>query len=256
MTTQRSPTIARGVQEKFKREFRKRYPFKRDQTYNHNHESDKTSSIFTRVSSIRSTYATSSIRNKLSTNRYSASKQFKFPPPNHQFHHPPASAHLHELSFGTSRKGPVNFDGTVTTTFAQNHPISWDQKLEHHRLVEHDKLIASSIDRLDHQLACSSTVPNSEDHQLRTAEPTQLALSRTEVNDVGMGRTARQRNGTARDTISSNYSDRMALKHPHPDSGGESGDGEPKPGQRSSEERDSGGHLYCNDLEELGPYFD
>ncbi|XP_050080438.1 neuromedin-K receptor-like [Anopheles maculipalpis] len=248
-----NPFIYGIYNEKFKREFRKRYPFKRDQTYNHNHESDKTSSIFTRVSSIRSTYATSSIRNKLSTNRYSATKQFKFPPPNQHFHssssstHHNNSAHLHELAFGTSKKGPVNFDGTATTTFAQNHPISWDQKMDH-RLVEHDKLINSSIDRLDHQLACSSADGN-EEHQLRTGKPT---------NEAGESRTAKHRNGSSREcgTISSNYVDRMALKHPHPDSGGESGDGEPKPGQRSGEERDSGGHLYCNDLEELGPYFD
>ncbi|XP_035894045.1 RYamide receptor [Anopheles stephensi] len=254
-----NPFIYGIYNEKFKREFRKRYPFKRDQTYNHNHESDKTSSIFTRVSSIRSTYATSSIRNKLSTNRYSASKQFKFPPPNHHFQHQPGGhhnatggAHLHELAFGTSKKGPVNFDGTVTTTFATSHPR--EKKMDH-RLVEHDQLIASCIERLDHELACSSTVDSSEDH--RNGEP--RMLNRPDIDGNGTGRAAKLRNGSSREcglSIASNYADRMALKHPHPDSGGESGDGEPKPGQRSSEERDSGGHLYCNDLEELGPYYD
>ncbi|XP_053661374.1 neuromedin-K receptor-like [Anopheles marshallii] len=251
-----NPFIYGIYNEKFKREFRKRYPFKRDQTYNHAHESDKTSSIFTRVSSIRSSYATSSIRNKLSTNRYSASKQlpaqFKFPPSNQHFHQPPSThnntAHMHELTFGT-KKCPLNFDGTSTTTFAQGRPISWEQKMEQ-QLVEHDKLIGSITDPHQQQILVSSSIGDIEDHQLRTKEPISLTSNRTEA--------ARQRNGTSREsTLTTNYVDQVALKHPHPDSGGEGGDGEPEPGIRSIHEGlDSGGHLYCNDLEELGPYFD
>uniref|UniRef100_A0A182R587 G-protein coupled receptors family 1 profile domain-containing protein n=1 Tax=Anopheles funestus TaxID=62324 RepID=A0A182R587_ANOFN len=258
-----NPFIYGIYNEKFKREFRKRYPFKRDQTYNHTHDTDKTSSIFTRVSSIRSSYATSSIRNKLSTNRYSASKQlqaqFKFPPPNHQFHHPSSThnngAHLHELTYGL-KKNLLNFDDTATTTFAQNRPISWEQKMDQ-QLIEHDKLIVSSIDPDQHGIRASSSMDDSEDHQLRTKEPNSLPLKRTETIDNVTSRTPNQRNGSSREsTLTTNYIDRMALKHPHPDSGGESGDGEPKPGKSSIEEGNSGGHLYCNDLDELGPYFD
>lgn len=58
-------------QEKFKREFHKRFPFRgRGQGGYHQDQSiDKTLSIFTRVSSVRSSYATSSIRNKHATGR-------------------------------------------------------------------------------------------------------------------------------------------------------------------------------------------
>uniref|UniRef100_A0A182M0M4 G-protein coupled receptors family 1 profile domain-containing protein n=1 Tax=Anopheles culicifacies TaxID=139723 RepID=A0A182M0M4_9DIPT len=254
-----NPFIYGIYNEKFKREFRKRYPFKRDQTYNHTHESDKTSSIFTRVSSIRSSYATSSIRNKLSTNRYSASKQlqaqFKFPPPNHHFQHPSSthnnSAHLHELTFAT-KKSPLNFDGTATTTFAQNRPISWDHKREH------DKLIGCTVDPNQRPAGASSSLAAVDDHQLRAKEPICLTFNRPEsCVDIVPARTASQRNGASREsTLTTNYIEQMALKHPHPDSGGESGDSEPKPGKRIGHEGDSGGHLYCNDLDELGPYFD
>uniref|UniRef100_A0A182W2B0 G-protein coupled receptors family 1 profile domain-containing protein n=1 Tax=Anopheles minimus TaxID=112268 RepID=A0A182W2B0_9DIPT len=258
-----NPFIYGIYNEKFKREFRKRYPFKRDQTYNHTHESDKTSSIFTRVSSIRSNYATSSIRNKLSTNRYSASKQlqaqFKFPPPNHHFQHPSSthnnSAHLHELTFGP-KKTPLNFDGTATTTFGQNRPISWEHKMEHH-LVEHNKLNATATGPDQRPINASSSLEDIDDHQRHTKQPISLTLHREENVNIMTGRTASQRNGSSREsTLTTSYIDQMALKHPHPDSGGESGDGEPRAGKCSIHEDGSGGHLYCNDLEELGPYFD
>ncbi|XP_062555944.1 substance-K receptor-like [Armigeres subalbatus] len=63
-----NPFIYGIYNEKFKREFHKRYPFRgRHQSYHQDQLTDKTISMFTRVSSIRSSYATSSIRNKLST---------------------------------------------------------------------------------------------------------------------------------------------------------------------------------------------
>uniref|UniRef100_A0A182X431 G-protein coupled receptors family 1 profile domain-containing protein n=1 Tax=Anopheles quadriannulatus TaxID=34691 RepID=A0A182X431_ANOQN len=242
-----NPFIYGIYNEKFKREFRKRYPFKRDQTYNHNHESDKTSSIFTRVSSVRSTYATSSIRNKLSTNRYSGSKQlpaqFKFPPAGHHFpHHPVGGGHLHELSFGGPRKGAGEglsvTTGTVTTNFGQNRPPSWEQRMEEPRQNEHDKLIVSSAASLDQQLASRQLTEDS-------VGPSDGFGSR-----IGAAR----RNGSARESTSTV---RMALNHPHPDSGGESGgDGEPNRAHSNGTADAKEGHLYCNDLEQLGPYFD
>ncbi|XP_021707016.1 substance-K receptor [Aedes aegypti] len=63
-----NPFIYGIYNEKFKREFHKRYPFRgRNQSYHQEQLTDKTLSMFTRVSSIRSNYATSSIRNKLYT---------------------------------------------------------------------------------------------------------------------------------------------------------------------------------------------
>uniref|UniRef100_A0A182N355 G-protein coupled receptors family 1 profile domain-containing protein n=1 Tax=Anopheles dirus TaxID=7168 RepID=A0A182N355_9DIPT len=244
-----NPFIYGIYNEKFKREFRKRYPFKRDQTYNHNHESDKTSSIFTRVSSIRSSYATSSIRNKLSTNRYAAPKQLpaqlKFPPSGHHFHHHPTNAgHLQELTFGPKKgAGPTDLlAGNATTAFGQDRALGWEKK-NAARPNGHDKLMLSPANPDHEQAASSSTAEDDQDRQ---------------TEDVVAYRTSSQRMvGTTRDSASSShYGDRMALKHPHPDSGGESGDGEPKPGARSAEDGESGRHLYCNDLDELGPYFD
>uniref|UniRef100_A0A182PIA3 G-protein coupled receptors family 1 profile domain-containing protein n=1 Tax=Anopheles epiroticus TaxID=199890 RepID=A0A182PIA3_9DIPT len=246
-----NPFIYGIYNEKFKREFRKRYPFKRDQTYNHNHESDKTSSIFTRVSSVRSTYATSSIRNKLSTNRYSAPKQlqaqFKFPPPaGHHFpHHHQGSGHLHELSFGGKKGGVAG--STATTTFATpSRPISWEQRMDTGRLDEHDQLIVSSASFEQSLSKRNST----EDTCVEPAEQT----GGSAVSRIG----ANRRNSSSRDPVHTGNTVQMALKHPHPDSGGESGDGEPKPGRgrTNGTEGPQAGHLYCNDLEQLGPYFD
>ncbi|KXJ69290.1 substance-K receptor [Aedes albopictus] len=63
-----NPFIYGIYNEKFKREFHKRYPFRgRHQSYHQDQLTDKTLSMFTRVSSIRSSYATSSIRNKFYT---------------------------------------------------------------------------------------------------------------------------------------------------------------------------------------------
>ncbi|XP_055532320.1 substance-K receptor-like [Wyeomyia smithii] len=64
-----NPFIYGIYNEKFKREFRKRYPFRGRSQHGYHHEqsTDKNLSMFTRVSSIRSSYATSSIRNKFST---------------------------------------------------------------------------------------------------------------------------------------------------------------------------------------------
>ncbi|XP_058833579.1 RYamide receptor-like isoform X2 [Topomyia yanbarensis] len=60
-----NPFIYGIYNEKFKREFRKRYPFRgRGLSSHQDHSIDKTLSMFTRVSSVRSSYATSSIRNK------------------------------------------------------------------------------------------------------------------------------------------------------------------------------------------------
>ncbi|XP_055596964.1 substance-P receptor-like [Uranotaenia lowii] len=76
-----NPFIYGIYNEKFKREFRKRYPFRGcccfgasgsgrggSNYHHHDHSTDKTLSMFTRVSSVRSNYATSSIRNKLHHN--------------------------------------------------------------------------------------------------------------------------------------------------------------------------------------------
>ncbi|XP_053686021.1 substance-K receptor-like [Sabethes cyaneus] len=64
-----NPFIYGIYNEKFKREFRKRYPFRgrNPHGYHQDQSTDKNLSMFTRVSSIRSSYATSSIRNKFST---------------------------------------------------------------------------------------------------------------------------------------------------------------------------------------------
>ncbi|XP_053679889.1 substance-K receptor-like [Anopheles nili] len=265
-----NPFIYGIYNEKFKREFRKRYPFKRDQTYHHHHESDKTSSIFTRVSSIRSTYATSSIRNKLSTNRYSTNnkqlqQQFKFPTPNHHFmqhnqhhqlHHQPG--HLQELAIGT-RKGaaPSNVPGTATTTFGQQQVLGWEQKLEP-RFEDHDTLRLSSVcsNHRQQELA-SSTTEDDEDQQLRGSEQVPLRSDLPERDtDTVINRVANQRINSGCELLTTTEQiERMALKHPHPDSGGESGDGDAKPSDQSSEDGHAGRHLYCNSLDDLGPYF-
>uniref|UniRef100_A0A182QUV7 G-protein coupled receptors family 1 profile domain-containing protein n=1 Tax=Anopheles farauti TaxID=69004 RepID=A0A182QUV7_9DIPT len=245
-----NPFIYGIYNEKFKREFRKRYPFKRDQTYNHNHESDKTSSIFTRVSSIRSTYTTSSIRNKLSTTRYAAPKQlqaqFKFPPPSQS-----STGHLQELTFGTKKStaSASMLSGTTTTAFGHDRPLGWDKKITS-RLNGHDKLILSPANPNHEQPFAGTTTEDDEDHQLRGGAG--------RVDDDVMCRTSNQRMiGSSRSSASSsNYGERMALKHPHPDSGGESGDGEAKPGGHPAQDGESGRHLYCNDFDELRPYFE
>ncbi|XP_055627554.1 neuropeptide Y receptor type 1 [Toxorhynchites rutilus septentrionalis] len=63
-----NPFIYGIYNEKFKREFRNRFTF-RGKTLNHDQATDRTISMCTRVSSIRSSYATSSIRNMLHTTK-------------------------------------------------------------------------------------------------------------------------------------------------------------------------------------------
>uniref|UniRef100_A0A182INH5 G-protein coupled receptors family 1 profile domain-containing protein n=1 Tax=Anopheles atroparvus TaxID=41427 RepID=A0A182INH5_ANOAO len=239
-----NPFIYGIYNEKFKREFRKRFPFKRDAHYAHNHESDKTSSIFTRVSSIRSSYATSSIRNKLSTNRYSGSgkplpAQFKFMPPplqpgtqhHHQFHLNP----LQELVVG--RPGVTKGSGVppaiATTAFDRNGSPCWDAARRLEAEEKEQQLRAGSM---------PETTDDDDDFQPRgyaVSHGEQALRERTSLRSSGSGRAGQGRECAFRD--------RMALKHPHPDSGGESVDDEGKPPRRTPPPAT---HLYCNDLED------
>ena len=110
--------------------------------------------------------------------------------------------------------------------------------MEEPRQNEHDKLIVSSAASLDQQLASRQLTEDS-------VGPS---------DGIGSRIGAARRNGSARESTSTV---RMALNHPHPDSGGESGgDGEPNRAHSNGTADAKGGHLYCNDLEQLGPYFD
>ncbi|XP_058130512.1 RYamide receptor-like [Anopheles ziemanni] len=229
-----NPFIYGIYNEKFKREFRKRYPFKRDATFNHNHD-DKTSSIFTRVSSIRSSYATSSIRNKLSTNRYSGSgkqlpAQFKFlPPPNANHYHQNPLQELAVGRPGVPKGGTTSsvsgHPAIATTTF--DRALGWEPTRRHevdHKDQQRDGNVAGTDEEDDFQQR--NYAPSNGEQSLRERTPLRSS-----------GKTNGQRG------VASSFHERVALNHPHPDSGGESLDDEAKPTPATT-------HLYCNDLDD------
>ncbi|XP_049539818.1 substance-P receptor-like [Anopheles darlingi] len=274
-----NPFIYGIYNEKFKREFRKRYPFKRGQSFAHQHESDKTSSIFTRVSSIRSSYATSSIRNKLSTGRYSAPKQlplaFKFPPATalHYQHHGPGQL-LHELAPGrpTGRRNEnyptegASSDGgssgcgggalLAATNFCHERTQP-DLDGSHHCPV--GDLSSQQQQQAKQQLLkmtmASSATDDDEDYRLRPyAQPLGEQASREQVPLRSNGNCELKRRSGQR-----NHG--PPFKHPHPDSGGESVDDEgsrddrPKQPPAPTPSADPRTHLYCNSLEDLNSQY-
>uniref|UniRef100_UPI0022EC438F neuromedin-K receptor-like n=2 Tax=Anopheles cruzii TaxID=68878 RepID=UPI0022EC438F len=194
-----NPFIYGIYNEKFKREFRKRYPFKRGQSYGHNHgnEPDKTSSIFTRVSSIRSSYATSSIRNKLSTGRSGSAgpKQlplaFKFPPPSHHYPTP-----LQDLGVGHRKDvySPISCGAAgsclAATTFSireKNPRPFWDDGGQPVKglcdsetgLLSGSKLLALGV--------ATSTTDDDDDYRLRSYAPTTVEHAAHELAPLRPG---------------------------------------------------------------------
>ncbi|XP_050095735.1 neuromedin-K receptor-like [Anopheles aquasalis] len=280
-----NPFIYGIYNEKFKREFRKRYPFKRGQSFAHQHESDKTSSIFTRVSSIRSSYATSSIRNKLSTGRYAAPKQlplaFKFPPAtalHYQHQHGPGQL-LHELgpgrparrnesypSKGASSDGGIgggSAGGLLAATNFSHERAQPDLDANHHCPVNDLAGSTNAQQRQQQQqqqlrMASSTTTDEEDEYRLRPyAQPLGEQAIREQIPLRSNGSELKRRSGPR------NHGP-PPFKHPHPDSGGESVDDEGSRDDRSAKRQaspvappsaDPRAHLYCNSLEDLSSQY-
>ncbi|XP_035788287.1 substance-P receptor-like isoform X2 [Anopheles albimanus] len=266
-----NPFIYGIYNEKFKREFRKRYPFKRGQSFAHQHESDKTSSIFTRVSSIRSSYATSSIRNKLSTGRYSAPKQlplaFKFPPAttHHYQHHGPGQL-LHELVPGRPARRNESYPANgassdsggggalqAATNFSHERTQT-ELAANHHCPVMGDLSSSTNTQRQQQPLRmtmASSTTDEEDEYRVRPyAQPLGEQATREQAPLRSNGSELKRRSGQR------NHG--PPFKHPHPDSGGESVDDEgsrddraKQPSAPSSSTDPGRAHLYCNSFEDL-----
>ncbi|XP_039449563.1 RYamide receptor [Culex pipiens pallens] len=223
-----NPFIYGIYNEKFKREFHKRFPFRgRGQGGYHQDQSiDKTLSIFTRVSSVRSSYATSSIRNKHATGR-------------------PAGAiggfgtgtnfyHQQALQYKTTN---LNNQDRSPNGRLNNGPPPWDSK------------------GCSCRKSTNSNGSNSASVQLLGAG-TDSAFPRNEPDCPPSERKLINGTGTA-DKI--DFIDIVSLNHPHPDSA-DDGEVDDENGQNDLNRRQqsvaSGDrfHLYCNNLQTFKLY--